>query len=260
MLLELERELYKVENLLNTQDDAELCEDFVNNYSIWDSSYVNDAMMEWADSQVGIYYSDIYKNVGYLDNTYYMEEALENFDSSDGSISKLVQYAWYIYNLEVLNNNIDIILKNIVLNAIEGIIIENEEYIPANYIDVVKDRIDDLCIDTNSINRFEELEAYVSDLLWDSYSNWFEDHLSFDTEIGTFNSLDGLYNACSDVENDEPYMIKINKLIDFTDGNTTNINKVVDVDEASAEMSPDFVEADSETIFNAFKYFKENFF
>lgn len=93
MLLKLEKELYKVENLLETQDDSELCKDFVDNYSIWDISYVSDAIMEWADSQVGIYYSDIYKNVECLDNTNYMEEALEDFDSSNGSISKLVQSA-----------------------------------------------------------------------------------------------------------------------------------------------------------------------
>jgi hypothetical protein len=260
MLLELERELYKVENLLKTQDDLELCEDFANNYSIWDSSYVGDAIMEWADGQVGIYYSDIYKNVECLDNTDYMEEALENFDSSDGSISKLIQHAWCIYNLEMLHSNVDTILKNIVLNAIEEMINREEEYIPVNYINVIKDRIDSLWIYTNNINRFDELETYVNDFLWNSYNEWFESHLSFDTEIGTFDSLDELYNSCSDLENDEPYMIKINKLVDSTNGNTTDINKAVDIDEDSAEMSPDFVGADSEAIFNAFKYFKENFF
>lgn len=260
MLLKLEKELYNVENLLETQDDSELCKDFVDNYSIWDSSYVSDAIMEWADSQVGIYYSDIYKNVECLDNTNYMEEALEDFDSSNGSISKLVQSAWYIYNLEVLHDNIEIILTNITLNAIEEMINEKEEYIPVSYINIIKNRIDDLWIGINDSERFDALEAYVNDFLWDSYNEWFENHLSFDTEIGAFNSLDGLYNACSNVENDEPYMIKINKLIDFSDGDTTDINKIVDVDESSAEMSPDFVESDSEAIFNAFKYFKEHFF
>ena len=147
------------------QSDDDLLEDFVNIYDIDNSCYISDAIMEHADSNVGIYYDDIYATASKLGDSDYWEEAMSTLSGSE-PLYKMLQSAWFYYNEAQLYNNLDALLANIVISNLNT---RNEDgEIPDDFMMLIEERLD--LLNFTTCDRFCDLEDMLNDLMIYVYS------------------------------------------------------------------------------------------
>lgn len=172
------------------QSDEDMLEDFVNTYNIDDSCYISDATMEHADSNVGIYYNEIYATASKLGDSDYWEEAMSAFSGSE-PLYEMLQSAWYYYNEAQLYNNLNELLTNIVIDNLNTRNADGE--LPDDFMELIEERLD--LLDFTTCDRFCDLEEMINDLMIDTYSAllneieigyWINDEESF------LESLDGI--------------------------------------------------------------------
>lgn len=114
---------YDVDNLLD-QDDVQICDELAFNYS----GNIEEAIHEVADNNVSIWNEDLFKNIERLYNAGLYDEAMDDIGPS-GDLLKDIQYAWYLYNEKILNNNLDAILFNHALKYIRDVYPQYEDKI-----------------------------------------------------------------------------------------------------------------------------------
>lgn len=155
---------YDCEEWLEQSDD-DMLEGFVSSHDIDGSCYISDAIIEYADSNVGIYYNDIYATASDLGDSYYWEEVASTFSGSE-PLYKMLQSAWYYYNEMQLYNNLNALLANIVINNLNTR--NADEEIPDDFMVLIEERLD--LFGFTNCNRFSDLEDTLNDLMIDVYS------------------------------------------------------------------------------------------
>lgn len=131
---------YNCENLIKTQDDSRMLEEFVSEYNINDTYDIGEAISQKADESVGIYYTDIYENAQSLGNSDYWFEALSVSDS-EFTLDKLLQLVWYYYNESQFYQNREEIVKNIMIKHFNECNTKNDEN---NIDDALMEEIDNI--------------------------------------------------------------------------------------------------------------------
>lgn len=133
--------------------------DFVVDYS-WNSyGYISDAISEFADRNTSIYYSEQRKF--YYDNTELCENALLDFgydlnqmlregDTLDDLICKAGAIGEYMQIENILNDELEDIIKILII-----------DYIEANNIQCDIDILDN--IDTYKLQKFDDIIDYINE-------------------------------------------------------------------------------------------------
>jgi hypothetical protein len=151
----LEYKKYDVENLLQGQDDAMMCDEVAFEYE----GYIEDAINTVADLYVSIYSHKLFNNLEKLYNAGFYNEAIGIVDFS-GDILKDIQNAWYMYNEYILDKNRETILYN---HAIKYIKDHYPEYVDKLTDDDVADIWDVAC--NMYLYDFEDIEQTVKDFI-----------------------------------------------------------------------------------------------
>lgn len=106
---------------------ADISVDFANVYDLTCSGYICDAITEYSDSQIDIYYSDLKKwlqndseAVGYFERA--INEGLTN--TTDFDFFQAIQSAQYLKNSEELYNDYDDIIKIMIINYLIDLVDE----------------------------------------------------------------------------------------------------------------------------------------
>lgn len=163
--------MYKID-LLNydceewlEQSDYSMLEEFVNSYDIDNCYFISDAITEYADSNVGIYYDDIYATASKLGDSDYWEEAISTFSGSE-PLYKMLQVAWLYYNEAQLCNNLSALLANIVIDNLNRRNADGE--IPDNFMILIEEKLE--FFDFDNCDKFYDLEDMLNDSMIDIYS------------------------------------------------------------------------------------------
>ena len=147
------------------QSDDDMLEDFVNTYDIDDSCYISEAIIEHADSNVGIYYDDIYATASKLGDSDYWEEAMSTLSGSE-PLYKMLQSAWYYYNEAQLYDNLNGLLANIVINNLNKRNADGE--LPDDFMVLIEEGLD--LFGFTNCDRFSDLDDMLNDLMIDVYN------------------------------------------------------------------------------------------
>lgn len=147
------------------QDDESMLEEFVNGYGIDNNCYISDAITEYADNYVGIYYNEIYATASKLGDSDYWEEVMSTSGGSE-PLYKMLQGAWFYYNEAQIYNNLNELLTNIVINNLNERNADGKT--PDDFMVLIEERLDLLNYD--DCNRFDDLEDILNDLMIDAYS------------------------------------------------------------------------------------------
>ena len=154
ILKKLEDLKMKLEKCL---DDYSL--DFVNCYPVDSYGYITDAVSEFADNNTSIYYNDqrnfYYNNVELCDETlldygYSLDDMLKEGNTLDDLICKAGAIGAYRHIEETINNELEDVIKLIIIN-----------YILNNKINCDIDFLDN--IDIYNLNRFDDLRDLIEE-------------------------------------------------------------------------------------------------
>ena len=142
--------------LSNNLSDYSL--DFINDYSLGSYGYICDAMSEFADNNTSIYYSEQRKF--YYDNTELCENALIDYgydlnqmlkegSTLDDLICKAGAIGEYMQIENILNDELEDIIKILII-----------DYIEANNIQCDVEILDN--IDTYKLQKFDDIIDYIN--------------------------------------------------------------------------------------------------
>lgn len=134
---------------INISKDGEM---FVDSYK-GTSTYICDAISEQADSEVDIYYSDLFEWAKH--NFSYIEEANEELGAPN-DIIKQIQQAQFLYNERALYDE----LEEIILFAVISEALDYAEEVTEEQLDSLHEVADK--IDHN--NRFDDISDEVSEI------------------------------------------------------------------------------------------------
>ena len=136
-------------------------DNFAYNYSN-SSDYIGDAISEQADSSVDIYNSELCKSCWDIYQSGAYEQAkFDGLLEGADDLMKLLQTCQYEFYTGVLYENLDAVMRNLVL-----------EYLKDEKIDVTEDQWDDICddilTDVDNNDRISDICERVTDFLNDS--------------------------------------------------------------------------------------------
>jgi hypothetical protein len=107
---------YNVDNNLVGENDKDMLTEFMDYNG---STCICEAMSEIADSNVSVYNSDICENTWNLYSSGSYEDASnEGLMGDSNDLIKNLMCAWYYYNEEQLNHNLDTMIYNYAINYI----------------------------------------------------------------------------------------------------------------------------------------------
>lgn len=131
----------------------ETTRDFISNYSLDSSSYICDAISQFADSMIDIYYNDLFEWCKH--NFDYVNQAIAEFGSSN-DIIRDIQSGQYLQYTEELYQDIEEAIKYLVL-----------EYLDENYSNIEIEKLEEILdtIDTDHNNRFNDLIDTINEIL-----------------------------------------------------------------------------------------------
>lgn len=120
--------------------------------------YICDVISEIADSNIDIYYYDLFKWLP--DNYSYVEEAIENglVDTSNADIPKMIQAGQYEYNTQNLYENLDSIMLYYCLDYIENTL-NIEELTESQY-----EELENKCTNVDNNDTLEDFEEFCDEL------------------------------------------------------------------------------------------------
>ncbi len=151
----LSKREYDLEQSLE-QDDQDLMDAFLEYEG---STNIGDAISEIADSHVGIYNNDILENARNLYSSGAYESASSAGLMGDGKdLIKNLQSAWYFYNEQHLNNNLQTLIHNYAVNYMQ----KNSIHLKESFAELLQIHLEDN-IDSNC--AFDDIEDAVKEVL-----------------------------------------------------------------------------------------------
>lgn len=139
-----------------SQDDNDLMNEFTNEYS--GSTYICDAISEIADSNISVYNSTVCDETWNLYSSGAYEEAsCQGLMEGSDDLIKNLQMAWYEYNSQQLNDNIDELIYNYAV-----------EYMNNNNIELTEEEFEEFeseIDDIDSDNTFDDIEDIVNSII-----------------------------------------------------------------------------------------------
>lgn len=120
--------------------------------------YIGDVISEIADSNIDIYFYDLFKWLP--DNYSYVEEVIENglVDTSNADIPKMIQAGQYEYNTQNLYKNLDSIMLYYCLDYIESVL-NIEELTDSQY-----EKLENKCTNVDNNDTLEDFEEFCDEL------------------------------------------------------------------------------------------------
>lgn len=143
----------------NTLEDIGDEVDVIGQFSEYSgSTYICDAISEIADGAIPIYNGEIWENVSTIQE--YIEQAMNEglVDTSNADLTKIFQTGYYQYYTQLLYNNLEDMIFNFAVDALNNRITELEG------LDIDEDELEEylsgeLNIDNN--NTFDDIEEAV---------------------------------------------------------------------------------------------------
>ena len=130
--------------------------DYGDQFTSYSDGYIGDVISEIADSNVDIYYSDLFEwvkdNYGYCEDA--VKEGLISLDK-DFDFIKLMQIGQYEQNTQDLYENLDDSIKYFIYDNIEFEEISEE----------LQEFIDDLCDDVDNNEQLENILEQVKEFI-----------------------------------------------------------------------------------------------
>lgn len=118
------------------------------------SSYIGDGITEIADGNIDYYYSDLFEWC--KDNFEYVNEALEEFGTTNNIIKDIQQGQYLYYSQEIYSE-----LEDIIYNYAINYILENDLEISAEQFEEIEDNL--YKIDNNS--RFDDIDDLINEII-----------------------------------------------------------------------------------------------
>ena len=133
--------------------------DFCANQTADDSAYICDAITEYADNEVHIYYSDIFDFA--KEHYDYVEQAIEEFGvATNGKkvdLLRTIQQGEFLYNEEQLYDDLEDIVKLVAVNHL----IDNDIELDEEQTEELFDKLEG--IDNN--DRFDDILDAIKDVM-----------------------------------------------------------------------------------------------
>lgn len=140
----------------------DLSVDFASDYDITTSAYLSDLFNEYADSQIYIYYSDLFEWC--KDNYEYVEEAVAEFgvDSKNFDFIGIIRSGQFLYNERQLFEDEKEIVELMVVNYL----LENEEEIEKELEEKeLEEMFDELESQFDDCERLEDMIDIINEYI-----------------------------------------------------------------------------------------------
>lgn len=146
--------------------------DFVNSYNLTDNIYLCDAISEFADSNVSIYYYDIFEFA--KNNFDDVNDAIDEFGFATDSngrpdIIRTIQQGEYLANERMLYDDIEKIKELLVVNYLLDNL--DDLKVIATTIQEMEDIVSDFVIDFNNDDIFSDLADAIDEKFYKEGAN-----------------------------------------------------------------------------------------